>query len=108
MNTQTQINHTPGPWITFIRTFGPEVITDNEAGKRLASLHWATCRDIDENESIANARLIAAAPELLEACKLALGQLEGVNPTSGVHSSSLSADIRIIKEAISKAEGKNK
>lgn len=43
---------------------------------------------------------------LLAACKIALQQLEGAKSKSGVHASSLAADIWIMREAISKAEGK--
>jgi hypothetical protein len=44
----------------------------------------------------ANARLIAAAPELMEACKLALGAFERNN----------AIDWNILEKAIAKAEGK--
>ena len=58
MTAETQVQHTPGPWMTH----GPYVITGNEAGP------------IDAR-TIEDARLIAAAPALLaalEALRLAV------------------------------------
>lgn len=52
--------HTPGPWIAK----GDNVYEENEPG-RIAK----TCGGTDE-QAAANARLIAAAPDLLEALKL--------------------------------------
>jgi hypothetical protein len=63
-------------------------------------------RGLSEADIVSAANLIAAAPELLQACKFALQQLEGSKPKSGVHASSLLADIEIVKSAIAKAEGK--
>lgn len=67
--------HTPGPW-----NFDPEALADiqTESGKEIASafMPWAsgdewviqgTMASSSPEESYANARLIAAAPELLEA-----------------------------------------
>jgi len=51
------------------------------------------------------ALIVDAAPRMLTALKIALGQLEGVKSLSGVHSSSLAADIAIIKAAIAQATG---
>jgi len=81
--------HTPGPW---------KVIDGNEvySGVTPIAQSWAT---VDEQE--ANARLIAAAPELLSALKALKEQLEseeadGHNRT--VH-------LIVIDSAIAKAEG---
>jgi hypothetical protein len=57
------MKHTPGHWITT----GVNV----RAGDALicyATNHWADC-ETDHDEKLANARLIAAAPELLQALK---------------------------------------
>jgi hypothetical protein len=56
--------HTPGPW----HTAGEQGVQIRSAKDQIAKV-W-TMRG---NEWKANARLIAAAPELLEACKVALG-----------------------------------
>ena len=61
-----------------------------------------------EAEKVANARLIAAAPELLLACKCALADLEGILPTLGDEDESPAAwqTMHELKIAITKAEGK--
>lgn len=57
-------DHTPGPW-----TFDPNLDPENEpviwspAGLDVATVETGAARD--ENQIVANARLIAAAPELL-------------------------------------------
>ena len=92
MNTK----HTPGPWRVAASKFREAcrqkvcVVTD--------TVTVADC-GIFLEERWDNAHLIAAAPELLEACKLALSALskEGNEP-------GLVADT--IREAIAKAEGK--
>ena len=56
----------------------------------------------DSEETEANARLIASAPELLKACKESLPVISGsVNDAMDVASI-----VYIIKQAIAKAEGK--
>lgn len=62
--------HTPGPWVAApYEGFGPRTTVrqgDEKTGMRIASTFETTSpRNIERNE--ANARLIAAAPELLEA-----------------------------------------
>lgn len=74
-----EIKHTPGPWnyLDFGFNEGNEVIYGRETTQRpiAEAIHW-----LDQSESHAqvkaNARLIAAAPELLEAL-LALDDLRG-------------------------------
>ncbi len=82
--------HTPGPWL-----INGEF--DSEISVEIASAAWPIC-ELDpvewSPEEIANARLIAAAPELLEACKL----------VSSDHGSS--AALRAVLKAIAKAEGR--
>ena len=57
---------------------------------------------IAQHDEVARERdaLLAQRDCLLNACKIALGQLEDSKPLSGVHVSSLRADIDIIKAAI--------
>ena len=66
----TSSAHTPGPWAVFgIKTDAPFIHTvkDGPAGVMVAivSKEWGT-----EREKEANAQLIAAAPDLLDACKI--------------------------------------
>lgn len=83
MKTET-IKHTPGPWqITHLRR-GIEQINMFRIGGPVTHKHNEYCSAIfqsyDEHDehNKANAKLISAAPELLEACLIAqevLGQL---------------------------------
>ena len=83
--------HTSGPWETSNR-----FDIYSESGYFIG----CTCGNLTLPKSVelideANAKLIAAAPELLEACKEALYQLQGMD----------SACVMILKDAIKKAEG---
>lgn len=69
--------HTPGPWTTHPHSFGAEV-------RSIAQVAWCGAastfgasggQNIDAAEACANANLIAAAPDLLEALEAALGCL---------------------------------
>lgn len=81
--------HTKGKWKAEDGMIGDSIKVSSMNDEDIC---W--CEPIYGQE-IANARLIAAAPELLEACKLAL------------KSDYLSSGIdKVIKHAIAKAEGK--
>lgn len=58
--------HTPGPW--FINNYNAQIDADAFGNKPVCQLLWPTAIR-SENETLANARLIAAAPELLEVLK---------------------------------------
>lgn len=89
--------HTPGPWYTFTNAEGVLQV-------------WAESRHINEDVLVAtaeddggvlgadedNARLIAAAPDLLEAAKAALVRLDAID---------ISTINRDLRAAIAKAEG---
>ena len=71
--------HTPGPWTIHADTDGwPLVMSGGVAGRIVANVNPQSCPDESsapefvEMPCEANARLIAAAPELLDACKAAL------------------------------------
>lgn len=83
------MKHAPGPWqISETRKRG-ELEYDIEIKKpiTLVATTWTE----------ANACLIAAAPELLEACKAALFELSGINNGK---------ECKQLGQAIAKAEGK--
>ncbi len=97
---KTSSAQTPGPWAIFgIKTDAPVIHTvkDGPAGVMVAivSKEWGT-----EPEKEANACLIAAAPDLLEACYAAL---ELRCPDGDDHECGTFA---VINDAIDKAEGK--
>ena len=64
--------HTPGPWES------SEVLITAENGREITHTGVQGCRKSSHtgqsgsDEDVLNARLIAAAPELLNACRLAL------------------------------------
>ena len=75
--------HTPGPWGLSDSTPIPEAYTAVVSTDPECEIAWVMMRDVDDPEQLeANARLIAAAPMLLEACrKLArLGSWTGITP----------------------------
>ncbi len=63
MNTQ----HTPGPWITgnSLVPFGITIWKEHDENRNVPRI----CQNVS---TLANAKLIAAAPELLEACQWAI------------------------------------
>lgn len=64
------VKHTPGPWLTQWEHGGDESIWSRDGGMHMI----ATCHAEDDRviPAQANARLIAAAPDLLAVAKLAL------------------------------------
>ena len=90
----TQSKHTPGPW----EVQGSTYITVN-------SLILAHCKQMGHvalEEAEANSRLIAAAPDLLEALKVAIDIRK--NP-EGVSFEAVKAFIERAEAVIAKAEG---
>ena len=88
--------HTPGPWNNDTHPW--DVLADGKRTTPIATVHV----EVDGgNEARANARLIAAAPELLEALKSLVGRFEGC--TSHCGSPELNA-FRNANAAIAKAE----
>ena len=61
------MKHTPGPWKTYFVINSVRVFIKDIKDRNLAITN---CSGLDQN--IANARLIASAPILLEACEEAL------------------------------------
>ena len=96
--------HTPGPWMQHGSTiYSPDngnvcVVTEIHTGIIGAPPIGITSEDW--KEAMANARLIAAAPELLEACKHVMGNLTKADTQTWAYD--LAKELRA---AILKAEG---
>lgn len=86
------MDHAPGPW--FVRDL--EVVTANNVF--VASVEGELRTPEDE----ANARLISASPDLLQACRCALADLEG----SDYPTDSERLTMEDLRAAIAKAEGR--
>lgn len=88
--------HTPGPWL---------VLRDPEVGGPLVATEDVAIADVMEMEggmSEANARLIAAAPDLLAALRQVV---ESAYPNPDEHPT-MTAAWRVAEAAIAKAEGR--
>ena len=71
--------HTPGPWHVNYTTFDNAIVRFHIAGETHGSV-YPVCEHTleitpDSSEQLANAHLIAAAPELLEALKRAAAMM---------------------------------
>lgn len=91
--------HTPGPWF-----FDPSSLTVLDVAVKLGV---ATVYDWNNRqEAVANGHLIAAAPQLFDACRLAVDSmkdtLDGRNPS---WMDNMRADLAFIEAAIAKARG---
>jgi len=94
--------HTPGPWAV---NDGQEVVADDGAGTRLL----CRCHAGHYEERSANARLIAAAPDLLAALKVALEYQGAVNealPDGYAPPKLVDAWMTEAEAAIARAEGR--
>ena len=101
------MTHTPGPWVN--RTVGDPTNKSGGqiyAGKvNVATCHFGSHDTPEYDDYKANARLIAAAPELLDALKKIVAWHDCFPPTSGEE------DLPIISQArsaIAQAEGRGK
>lgn len=120
---ELQVKHTPAPWIVapmeadkeYIRIRGTKLGGRFKVANVLDEKHnWSNSiiEAREKDESLANARLISAAPDLLEAHKQTLalvtgfdvqGALEPIKPFSWETIARLAIDYSVA--AIAKAEG---
>lgn len=98
------MSHTPGPWQALLHSdteFVPEV-------RGICSMYWGIHEPTPESEAAmvaqveANARLIAAAPDLLEACKALLADY--IETCEEHNIQVFRASLALAREAIAKAE----
>lgn len=94
--------HTKGPWIVYAK---PDVDCDGFDGAGTDTAYFLAVPGgyQDGAEQDANARLIAAAPELLDALKVAVRRLEEIQ-----YQIASPKQIEFLNAAIAKAEGKEK
>ena len=111
--TTTNATHTPGPWKVVpvgVRTHWSDIVgSDGQIVAQAMNIHGAM-------RELANARLIAAAPDLLDACKGMLLQIDpcpdGVPMSArckvcGNHPTKHNPDcvVLVARAAIARAEG---
>lgn len=95
--------YTPGPWHIgehgAVVTFTPDAQVEIKGEHAAETIAWYSGHVICETVTPANARLIAAAPDLLAACRAAL--IAGIMDIPGRDSI-----VELAQKAIAKAEGK--
>jgi hypothetical protein len=107
--TETSPAHTAGEWLVYndgrrleyeILVYPRKDFRDYEHAKRICTVHKFPALDDPHYERLlANARLIAAAPKILEELKLAVGWMEQYKHPS-------SPSLARAKSVIGKAEGR--
>jgi len=88
--TMSETKHTPGPWSLEHWDYGegrpdetmPTICTDDTAVAQVLAIFRPDDADHGESERDANARLIAAAPDLLAACEAAFNYVNVPNAES--------------------------
>lgn len=89
--------HTPGPWVV-----NPSQLDQIATAAAKQEIAWATGLN-DQHETIANARLIAAAPDLLDVLKLCDGNIDSLLASN--HPLVFGEWLAVVRAAISKATG---
>lgn len=107
MTNKTKAKHTPGPWEAYYQSW-----CHTQQVKRMGN--YAAHVDItskNHEEDLANATLIAAAPDLLDACLniAATAQVNACNKSAGQHRTAIfdAKDLEAVIAAIRKARGSN-
>lgn len=99
------MKHTPGPWNVFPTGIegkhGPTVSIDKNPLKIIARPDWHG----DHQEYLANATLIAAAPDLLEALQSLMADLQDAGDDRNPENGNEYAACINAREAIAKATG---
>ena len=111
MTTEEHVKHTPGPWTwresedTKEGSFGPLCLEDEACNMVIsADLHvdvLTGAMHLGISVTDAHANLIAAAPELLAACKALVQQIDNGSSLTGSE-----VQVENARAAIAKADGK--
>lgn len=120
MTTTQNVTHTPGPWQTMqhLADQRRHLVVKTDPRNRGDSAAYAVVADcqpanrIGEAEALANAQLIAAAPELLEACKRCIAEItagaefpEALYGKPGQLADEQADTLSMLRAAIAKATG---
>lgn len=102
--------HTPGPW-KWDESWGA-IMTDHNNPSRLISPVWTGCNPRGmgpeaEAEDAANARLIAASPDLLEALKALLQEVATIDHAYALRMTENNPACKQARAALAKATGQN-
>ena len=100
--------HTPTPWlIEWNAAQGGEghYIKDSQDTGELSRIAAVLFHDDTDGETRANARLIAAAPQLLEALQTTAANLRSWKAANGGGIKTFDSWLEVVEEAIAKAEG---
>ena len=90
-------SHTPGPW----GVDGWDIVTDSRPHKTVARICNGGYQRLSLEEIDANARLIAAATELLAALKIAVRALQDHDADEA-----MAGEFETLTDVIAKAEGR--
>ena len=102
-----EVKNTPGPWRTELcgrYKRGHYIVAEGVGRPSRVGYAYSDIRRMHLGEEEANARLIAAAPDLLAACEALLRFAESVRPGGGVLAGEHDM-LRDARAAISKAGG---
>jgi len=106
-DNKTRNKYVSGPWQAVPikgNVFNTHYIFDKHMGAYIATIHCPIAPvPLTEDEANANAQLVAAAPELLEALKQVVWK---VDQTQGYKTMRKDAVMDIARQAIAKAKGK--
>lgn len=98
------MGHTPGPWARYQRLKVVAVVADDGTDREV--IHWSGFDSSDfPHDSRANARLIAKAPEMLQALKDARRYVAGAYECAFPDSDENAAVLTAIDVLIAEAEG---
>ena len=106
MTTATVAQHTPGPWETKPYPYQHKGISCTRPGVMSHDGFWVAtkvCGHIQDSSAWANAKLMAAAPQLLEALKLATRYLDHPDVRSIPFALSVEVAANRVHEAIEAA-----
>lgn len=102
--------HTPGPWLAYIDRCGAYSRITGPKSRAIATVYGHDARKaegITTSERLANAALIAAAPDLLACLVEVTGDLEAAyDDGQGAMPTAISAAIHRARAAIAKAGGR--